>query len=195
MKDFTFPNIEGFLKIKDIDSGEILLDKKNAIHAENFSITAAKALSSDPEGSIHEMYFGNGGSTVSGSGAITYFPPNVIGPSANLYNATYYKVINDKSPLNSNPLKNKIQYSHVTGFLFTDIIITCTLDYNEPSGQAAFDDITTTEAEFVFDEIGLKSFNLEPQAGLLLTHVIFNPIQKSLNRSFEIVYTIRLQYN
>jgi hypothetical protein len=68
------------------------------------------------------------------------------------------------------------------------------LDFGEPSGQAAFDNATSTEGNFVFDELGLKSFNPEgPDTGLLLTHVIFHPVQKSLNRMIQVDYTIRIQ--
>jgi hypothetical protein len=45
---------------------------------------------------------------------------------------------------------------------------------------------------FVFDELGLKSFS-SSGTGKLLTHVIFHPVQKSLNRLIQIDYTIRVQ--
>ena len=62
--------IEGFIKIHDPNTGEVLVDKKNAIHYENISIAMAQALSNrlDPNGSslgiIYSMAFGNGGSSV-----------------------------------------------------------------------------------------------------------------------------------
>mgnify|MGYP000937282666 CR=1 FL=1 len=44
---------------------------------------------------------------------------------------------------------------------------------------------------YVFDEIGLFSWEGTAGAGNLLTHVIFHPVQKSLNRLIQIDYTIR----
>ena len=61
-------------------------------------------------------------------------------------------------------------------------------------GQAVFDNSQDLNGQFVFDELGLKSFNPEgPNTGLLLTHVIFHPVQKSLNRMIQVDYTIRIQ--
>ena len=37
--------MEGFVKIHDPNSGEVLVDKKNAIHYENISIAMAQTLS------------------------------------------------------------------------------------------------------------------------------------------------------
>ena len=44
----------------------------------------------------------------------------------------------------------------------------------------------------MFDELGLKSYNPDG-IGKLLTHVVFHPVQKSLNRLLQIDYTIRVQ--
>ncbi len=192
MKDSIKPSIIGHLIIKN-DLGVILLDKKNAIHYENISVAIAKALAGSAEGHIHEMHFGRGGSNVTGAGTITYLPPNVVDYDADLYEPTYYKVVNQTSSLNSDPTKNNISVKHNLGDLYTDIIIRCILDYNEPNGQESFDTAVNSNGDFIFDEIGLKVFNPVPGAGLLITHVIFNPIQKSLNRQIEVEYTIRIQ--
>ena len=68
------------------------------------------------------------------------------------------------------------------------------LDYGEPSGQAVFDNSQDLNGDFVFDEMGIKSFSTSGEGkGKLLTHVIFSPVQKSLNRLIQIDYTIRIQ--
>lgn len=185
------PLIKGHVRITDIDSGEVLVDKDNAVHFENMSEALALSLAARASGQIYQMAFGNGASTVSGTGAITYFPPNVTGQDARLYNQTYQKVVNDQSPLNTDTSKNFIRVQHGANNVFTDIVVTCLLDYTEPSGQEFFDDATDAETDYVFDEIGLKSFDSQGN-GKLLTHVIFHPVQKSLNRSIEIVYTLRI---
>jgi hypothetical protein len=60
--------------------------------------------------------------------------------------------------------------------------------------QEAFDNSVDMNGEFVFDELGLKSYSTSgPNTGLLLTHVIFHPVQKSLNRLIQVDYTIRVQ--
>jgi hypothetical protein len=133
------------------------------------------------------MHFGNGGTSVDPTGIITYLPPNNTGATADLYNATYYKVVDDNSVLNQDPSRNKMTVSHVSGLVYTDVLVSCLLDYGEPAGQEAFD--------FVFDELGLKGWSIDDEAGTgkLLTHVIFHPVQKSLNRLIQIDYTVRIQ--
>ena len=71
--------IEGFVKIHDPNSGEIFVDKKNAIHYENISIALAQTLADREIGYIYSMAFGNGGSSVDPTGVITYLPPNTTG--------------------------------------------------------------------------------------------------------------------
>jgi len=112
----------------------------------------------------------------------------------NAYNQTYYKVVNDQSPLNLDPAKNYMQYAHSTGATFSDVIINCTLDLGEPAGQEAFDTAVDLQGNFVFNELGLKDFSsIGQNSGRLISHVIFSPIQKSLNRQIQVVYTIRIQ--
>ena len=190
--DLTSPFMWGHVYIVDNDTKEVLADTFNQIHSENMSVAMAMALAQQQGGFIQQMAFGNGGSIVSGSGAITYFPPNTSNSSAALYNETYRKVVNNQSPADQDTSMNFMVVNHTANTTYSDLIITCTLDYSEPAGQEAFDDASDVDGTYVFDELGLVSYNVDPTLGSLLTHVIFNPIQKSLNRQIEIVYTIRI---
>jgi hypothetical protein len=189
--------IQGFVKIHDPNSGEVLVDKKNAIHYENISIAMAQALSNrtlaQGGGWIYEMAFGNGGSSVDPTGVITYLPPNTTGQNADLYNETYAKVVDDNSAADTDPLNNKMTVLHTNGNVYTDILVTCLLDYGEPPGQQAFDNSTNFNGEYVFDELGLKCVSGSTTDLRLITHVIFHPVQKSLNRQIQIDYTLRIQ--
>jgi hypothetical protein len=189
--------IEGFVKIHDPVSGEVLVDKKNAIHYENISYAMAQTLSNRTSaqggGWIYEMAFGNGGSSVDPTGIITYLPPNTTGQNAELYNETYAKVVDDNSAADTDSANNKMTVLHTSGKVYTDILVTCLLDYGEPPGQQAFDNSTNFNGEYVFDELGLKTWNGSATDLRLITHVIFHPVQKSLNRQIQIDYTIRIQ--
>lgn len=189
--------IEGFLKVYDPNNGEVFVDKKNAINYENMSESIANTLSSRGYGQIYEMAFGNGGASVSETGVITYLPPNTNGQNAALYNQTYAKIVDDTSVFNLDPTRNKMTVTHTTGTVYTDILVQCLLDYGEPAGQAAFDNSTQTDGSYVFDELGLlANYGTDNNGNIitsLLTHVIFHPVQKSLNRQIQIDYTVRIQ--
>ena len=189
--------IEGFLKMYDPNNGEVFYDGHNAIHYENISIAIADALSNRGTGTIYKMAFGNGGASVDETGIITYLPTNTVGSNASLYNQTYSKIIDDTNIANINPTRNKMTVGHVAGKVYTDIVVQCLLDYSEPAGQAAFDNGTQLESAYVFDEIGLLANYGTDQLGneltKLLTHVIFHPVQKSLNRQIQVDYTVRIQ--
>jgi hypothetical protein len=185
--------VTGHIKITDPSTKEVLVDKKNAIHYENMSIALAQSLADTGRGFIYEMAFGNGGSAVDPTGVITYLPPNVTGQNADLYNETYAKVVDQDNPLNTDPSRNRLTVLHTSGQVYTDVLVTCLLDYGEPPGQQAFDNSTNFNGEFVFDELGLKAWQGSNQDLLLITHVIFHPVQKSLNRQIQIDYTVRIQ--
>jgi hypothetical protein len=191
-KDLSGIHIEGHIKIYDPKTQEVLINKRNAIHYENMSVALAESIANAGQGFIYEIAFGNGGTTVDPTGIITYLTPNSTGTSATLYSETYSKVIDDRSVTNLDPVRNKIETRHVTGTNYTDVFITCLLDYGEPQGQDAFDNTTNNNADFVFDELGLRSYS-PSGAGKLLTHVIFHPVQKSLNRLIQVDYTVRIQ--
>ena len=185
-------HVEGHIKIFDPTSGEILINKRNAIHYENMSIALAESLSNAGSGFVYEMSFGNGGTNIDPTGIITYLTPNSTGTNASLYNQTYTKVVDDRSVNNLDPSRNKTKIRHVSGTNYTDILVSCLLDYGEPDGQDAYDTSSNSNSAYVFDELGLRSYS-SSGTGKLITHVVFHPVQKSLNRLIQIDYTVRVQ--
>lgn len=188
MLDKTNTMIQGHIKIWDPVSREVIIDKPNAIHYENMSEALAQSIANKGIGYIQSMAFGNGATAVDSTGVITYLPTNTFGQNASLYNQTYSKIVDNTSALNTDPARNYIEVRHTPGLIYTDIFVSCLLDYTEPAGQQAFDNSATMSGTYVFDELGLLS-----GSGKLLTHVIFHPVQKALNRLIQIDYTIRIQ--
>ena len=199
--------VQGHIKIHDPKTGEVFVDKRNAIHYENISEAIAYSLANKGQSYIYEMHFGNGGTNVDPTGVINYLPSNTTTQNANLYSPTFFKIVDNTATANPNPINNKIEVRHIPGQIYTDLVITCLLDYGEPATQAAFDNSVNLDSEFVFDELGLKarstdgsesSFNYvtgnyTASTGKLLTHVVFHPVQKALNRLIQIDYTVRIQ--
>jgi len=190
-------HVQGHIKIFDPQTKEVFVNKRNAIHYENMSIALAQNIANKGTNFITEMHFGNGGTTVDPTGVITYLPTNTNVQNADLYNPTYYKIVDNTNAANTDPLRNNITVNHTPGLVYTDIVVTCLLDYGEPSGQAVFDNSQSLNGDFVFDELGLFG-SVAGASGLgaglpLLTHVIFSPVQKALNRLIQIDYTVRIQ--
>lgn len=185
-------HFEGHIKIFDPETKEVYIDKRNAIHYENMSVAMVQSLSNQGRGTIYQMVFGTGGTIVDPTGLITYLTPNTIGVNSSLYNQTYDKVVDQNATENVDPVRNKMEIRHISGATYSDILISCLLDYGEIPDQEAFDNSVDMNGNFVFDELGLKSYDPNGD-GKLLTHVIFHPVQKSLNRLLQIDYTIRVQ--
>ena len=185
-------HFEGHIKIFDPSTKEVFIDKRNAIHYENMSVAMVQSLSNQGQGTVYQMAFGSGGTIVDPTGLITYLTPNTIGVNSSLYNQTYVKIVDQNAIANTDPARNLMQIRHVSGATYSDILISCLLDYGEPLGQQAFDNSVDMNGNFVFDELGLISYN-PTGTGKLLTHVVFHPVQKSLNRLLQIDYTIRVQ--
>jgi hypothetical protein len=190
--DTAGPKMTGLVKIIDADTGEVLVDKANAINPETMSYALALALADRPNGNIMQMVFGNGASSVSATGLITYQPPNVGGLAASLYNQTYAKFVDDQSPLDTASADNYLAVNHASNTTYSDVVVTCMLDYNEPAGQQAFDNAVEVNGTFIFDELGLATYNTNTSSGMLLSHVIFHPVQKALNRRITISYVLRI---
>ena len=98
-------HFEGHIKIWYPETGEVAIDKRNAIHYENMSIAMVQSLSNQGKGTIYQMAFGSGGTTVDPTGLITYLTPNTIGTNSSLYNQTYYKIIDQNAVMNAKTLQ------------------------------------------------------------------------------------------
>lgn len=195
MLDISKTSVKGHVKITDRTSGEILLDKDNAVHFGNFSNAIARSITGDTTGNIKFLRFGNAGTQVEPTGLINYRSPNVssiIDRSAYLYNEQILAAKNVSTNLDPN---NRTSVVSDTSANFTDIVIVATLLTNEPAGQPATDNGSgDAQGDFVFDEIGLfDGSDANGNKGLMLTHIIFHPVQKSANREIEIEYTLRIQ--
>lgn len=185
--DNSLLSIDGHVIIKDPDSGEVLLDKHNAINFENMTVAIANLLANQYSGSnsyfITRLDYGNGGTFIDGVGLVSYRSPLVNGESGSLYNKTYEKFVNTTDP------DNTITVTPYASNSYTDITITATLNWDEPSTQSLTDTSSGDgDTDFIFDEIAIAT-----EAGLNLTHLIFHPIEKSANRRIQIVYTIRIR--
>ena len=200
MKPTTKPNeqgafsIQGHIKIFDPNTKEVFVDKRNAIHYENMAVALAQGVSNQGYGFIVEMAFGSGGTRVDQTGIITYLTPNTVGSGADLYKQTYTKVVDAQQPSDLDPARNYMEVRHVAGTTYADVLVNCLLDFGEPHDQSAFDNAVNTNGDYIFDELGLKAYSPNGVGtGSLLTHVIFHPVQKSLNRMIQIEYTVRIQ--
>lgn len=195
-------NMKGHVLIRDKHTGSVIFDGFNAIHYGNMAYIVAQALNNSDNAFIQYMAFGNGATSVDTSGRIMYKTPRVTESyesGANLYSRTYFKPVGNNSE-NQDPANNNIQI--ITGPSYTDIKVTCTLDYSEPADADIFDSATTNDGDYIFDELALftnpTDTSLETaeqriNTSTMLTHVVFHPVQKSLNRVIEIIYTVRVQ--
>lgn len=181
--------IEGHITIWDPDNGEILVRRRNAINYENMSVALANLLANETGGvgtyAIAQMRFGNGGTIIDGLGAVTYKATNTNITTGALYNQTYAQTVDETI---TGSATNSVEVTHTNGELYSDVVVTCTLDYNQPAGQDTLDTSTNMNGTYVFDELALYTAN-----STMLTHVIFHPVQKSANRKIQVIYTLRIR--
>lgn len=187
-------NIRGFVEIYDItdeDNPKELL-KQNAIHDGNMVYHIAKAMIGQDSGNtsaIGWFALGDGGSEISNTGTITYRPTNTSkarNEAADLYQRVFQKNIQDVGYTMEVPTT---LYPNA----IADIKIDFILNQGEPFGELPMDNAVEFSDKFVFDEIGLFSNASDINDSYLLTHIVFHPIQKSLNRVLNVKYTIRFE--
>jgi hypothetical protein len=169
------------------------------------SLALAQGLSHGLGTFISEMHFGCGAAIIATDGDVTYRTPNVTGINADLHTPTYFKVVDELDFNKAQDQLDNVSVSHVSGTGYADVVVTATLDYEEPKAvdsiynlfdttSGKIDPTTVFDGEFEFNEIGLKTKGTEGlNTGRLLTHFIFHPIQKNAEQRIQIVYTLRVQ--
>lgn len=176
--------ITGHVLVKDLKTDTVLVDKFNAINAETMSIILATMLQGNNSNYIYEMHFGGGGTITDTSGDITYkdVEENLkLGTVAELYSPLYSKVVDSSNTIdNDDETRNNVTINHLNGLPYTDLIVTCTLEENQPESGS--------EGNLKFDEIGLKS----KDSDYLLSHIVFEPVEKTKERVIQVVYTLRI---
>lgn len=209
MKDKLPIRVEGHVTITDNVTGEVLLDQHNDIHPKNMAIAIARGLANSPNFQIFKLKLGNGGTFVNSEQKIVYRPANVIADDADLYNATYVEVVDDGS-VGVGP-GNSVTYTQIPATTNTRVIVTCIISPNEAVNRPVDDSSGTDplplpdvgeldpEGQFFFDELGLftkqtsgADTDLDPAGELLLSHLIFSPIEHTGNRELTLVYSITI---
>tara|TARA_B100000809_G_scaffold252680_1_gene287664 strand:- start:1441 stop:2100 length:660 start_codon:yes stop_codon:yes gene_type:complete len=215
-KDLIQSQVIGTLKIYDKDSGDILVQKKNAIHPGNMAYVLASALAGKPTSvngtgdapHINWMQFGNGGSV--STTTLSYKSPRVnstydelaiTASNSSLYVPTYEQLSTNTVyfpgedmgageivPNNTAKVNFSVNLTHADYAL----AVSETIPANDASTDAS-----AVEA-FTFDEIGLMSGvtdsgALDKTKTLMLTHVTFHPVLLSANRTIVIDYTVTIQ--
>ena len=215
-KDTIKSQVIGTLKIYDKESGDVLVQKKNAIHPGNMAYVMASAMagtatsvnSSGNAPSINWMQFGSGGST--STTTLSYRSPRVYptydqlaitASNSSLYvpkyeqlttNTVYYPGEDMGAgaivPNNTSKVKFSVNLTHA--------------DYATAVGESIpSSDSSASSAQveaFTFDEIGLMAGvtdtgALDKTKTLMLTHVTFHPVLLAANRTIVIDYTVTIQ--
>ena len=212
-KDLIQSQVIGTLKIYDKDSGEVLVQKKNAIHPGNMAYVLASAMagkstsvnSGGDAPHINWMQFGKGGSV--STTTLSYKSPKVsstydelaiTASSSSLYTPTYeQETVNSvyfpggmmngvAVPKNTAKVQFKVDISH-SGYAAA---VGGTIPAND----------SVVSKPYTFDEIGLLAgvrnagaTTLKKENTLMLTHVTFHPVLLSANRTIVIDYTVTIQ--
>ncbi len=210
MKESLKTTVIGEVLIKD-ETGNVLLNKKNAIHPANMATAIARGLSNSPNFQIFKLKLGNQGTYVDSSQQIVFRPANTSGISADLYNPTWVEIVDEKDAKALQYPGNSVTYTN-TAAGTSRVIVTCVISANEAvnrttdqadSTTTSFGgldgvDTTPTEGTYFFDELGLFTSGdngalLKEENELMLSHLVFSPIEHTGNRELTIVYTLTIQ--
>lgn len=190
MRETLKTAVSGHVLITDNQTGEVLVDKFNAIHPQNMATAIARGLANTPNHQIFKIKFGNGGTFINSSQKIEFQPPNTTGQNASLYRVTYEEVVDEQSP--SPGAGNSVVDSTVPLTTDSRVIITAVISANEAVNNLtdqSGNPVLEPEGDYFFDELGL--FTGGPSE-LMLSHLIFSPIEHTGNREITVVYTLTI---
>lgn len=206
MSDILGANVTGHVTIKDVSTGDVIVDKKNAIHFGNISTALARSFVGKDTSFISYMAFGNGAVTIEQDGNITYKQPRTLTslsakePAASLYNTTFIYEFDSSKVVAGGGVGN-----------YEEIECVATIDSSILTNMETNDQTPNVATDFVFDEIAIytgargqghisasndiSAFinGISDESSLMTTHVIFHPVQAAKNRTLEITYKIRIQ--
>ena len=190
--------VHGHVLVKDNKTGEVLLDKNNAINPGNMATALARGLSNSSHATIWKIKLGNQGTYIDSSQQIVFRPPNTVGTNADLYNPTYYEIVDDSDA--GVGVGNSVTFTNIPNSTSTRVIITCVISANEAVNNP--DDAGPSPLDpnglYFFDELGLFTQGdgtpnlLQENGELLLTHIIMSPIEHTGNRELSIVYSLTI---
>ena len=211
----------GTLHIKDKETGETLVKKRNAIHPGNMAYVIASSLAGSSTSvnqlgaspSINWMAFGNGGS--SSTTTLSYRSPRISEvydelPMTTSFSSLYSKTYQQQTtntvyfpgqdmgdgetiPNRTSKINFRVEVDHSA---YEAIQRETNPNISTPLTDSS-DDQLNVDA-FTFDEIGLVSGvsedgRLVEDKSLMVTHVTFHPVLLSANRTIVIDYTITIQ--
>jgi hypothetical protein len=189
--------------VGDKGLGDVVMEKYNAIHPKNMATAIARGLSNAANYQIFKMKLGNRGTYIDGTQQIVFNPPITTGDTADLYNPTYVEVIDDADV--GVGVGNSVTFTNIPASTNTRVIATCVISANEGFTNAS--DLNNSGqiqggngvSPYFFDELGLftketsgLSTDMDPAGELMLSHLIFSPIEHTGNRELVIVYTLTI---
>jgi hypothetical protein len=211
MKEALKTLVHGQVTVTDRSTGEVLMEKANAIHPANMAIAIARGLSNTAHYQIFKLKLGNQGTYIDSSQQIVFRPPNTTGTTADLYNPTYVEVVDDSD--SGVGVGNSVTFTNIPGSTSTRVIVTMVVSANEAvNRQTDGSDSDTadgggldgigvggaipSEGQYFFDELGLFTEGsgtpdlLNESDELMLSHLIFSPIEHTGNRELVVIYTL-----
>jgi len=221
--DIAKISVQGFIKITDKDTGEVLLDTHNDVLYGNLSSAMAHALLGNTDSLLFYLAFGGGAAYVNGVGTTVYKPSLggaasiVKNPTANLYDTIYVKKLSNDSTPATEYTDGSRAYIPAENYAsnYEDIIVTVVVQGSEPpigispTSSMVFNEIglfagsnnlfpgsytqTTAEVDAFIAQTPNFSNTATSKSKIMLTHVIFQPITKTSIQSLEITYTLRIQ--